>query len=653
MKQTSVDTRRIILFLVFAFGIAWAFGLWVYLTGGILNSPELLQGTGITLAVALIALGYMWAPALANILTRIITKEGWKDAGLRPQIRKGWWALVAAWFSPAILTFLGVLLYFAIFRGQFDPELGALRQMMQAVEAQAGEAIPFSLWTLVLLQLSVGLLVAPLINSFFTFGEELGWRGYLQPKLMVLGFRKALLLTGVIWGIWHWPVIAMGHNFGFDYWGAPWTGFLMMTWFTITAGTIIGWLALRGQSVWPAVIAHAATNGIAGAGLLFLRADAQVNTLLGPAPVGLIANIPWALLAVYLLWKGEPRQQDVSRETTVARQAHSLRSGQAPPGEINSAPASQAPKGAMIYAHGLGKDFGKVKAVEGLDLEIPAGEVFGLLGPNGAGKTTTIRMLSALIAPSAGEAWVAGHRVGEADDQIRRNVGILTETPGLYEQLSAERNLAFFAQMYDVQDVAKQVERYLRMLGLWGRRSEAAGTFSKGMRQKLAIARALLHEPEVLFLDEPTSSLDPESAHLVRDFISELGKEGRTIILCTHNLDEADRLCDRVAVFKTRLLAVDTPTNLRRRLFGRAVVFHLAEVNNQFTAAMRQKKYVLQAETVDNKLIVKLDDPERRNPELVRELIGLGAQIQFVGEMRQSLEDVYLQLMGSENEVRQ
>lgn len=215
-----------------------------------------------------------------------------------------------------------------------------------------------------------------------------------------------------------------------------------------------------------------------------------------------------------------------------------------------SAPPSNAAAGPMILARGLGKDFGAVRAVEGLDLEIPAGEVFGLLGPNGAGKTTTIRMLSALIAPSAGEAWVLGHRLGEADDQIRQKVGILTETPGLYEQLSAERNLEFFAQLYDVADVAGQVERYLRMLGLWGRRKEAVGTFSKGMRQKLAIARALLHQPEVLFLDEPTSGLDPEAAHLVREFISDLGEEGRTIVLCTHNLNEADRLCDRVARFQ-------------------------------------------------------------------------------------------------------
>ena len=302
----------------------------------------------------------------------------------------------------------------------------------------------------------------------------------------------------------------------------------------------------------------------------------------------------------------------------------------------------------MIATRRLTKRFGKVAAVEDLDLEIRAGEVFGLLGPNGAGKTTTIRMLCALIAPSSGEAWVAGYRLGRDDTQLRKTVGILTETPGLYEQLSAERNLSFFAQLYEVDKVDQQVQRYLTMLGLWGRRHEAVGTFSKGMRQKLAIARALLHEPLVLFLDEPTSGLDPEAALVVRDFILELSREGRTIMLCTHNLDEADRLCDRVAVFKTRLLAQDSPTNLRRKLFGRAVVFHLAQVDSAFIAALRQKSYVQGVETVDNKVVVKLDDPELRNPELVQELVALGAQIQFVGEKRQSLEDVYLQLIGDE-----
>jgi len=304
----------------------------------------------------------------------------------------------------------------------------------------------------------------------------------------------------------------------------------------------------------------------------------------------------------------------------------------------------------IIETKELSKSFGENLAVDRLSLEIPAGEVFGLLGPNGAGKTTTIRMLSALIAPTSGEAWVAGYQVGEEDYQIRKSVGILTETPGMYNQLSAERNLSFFAKLYEVEDIPGQVERYLRMLGLWERRHEAVGTFSKGMRQKLAIARALLHEPKVLYLDEPTSGLDPEASKIVREFIIDLRQEGRTIIICTHNLAEADRLCDRIAVFRSSLLALDSPTNLRQQLFGRRVVFHLVEAQEKFVQAISQYDFVKQTELIDNKLVVTLNEPDQQNPFLVKTLVEHGAEIRFVGEVRRSLEDVYLTLVNTQKE---
>ena len=299
----------------------------------------------------------------------------------------------------------------------------------------------------------------------------------------------------------------------------------------------------------------------------------------------------------------------------------------------------------MIVMERLSKRFGETQAVDELTLEVKHGEIFGFLGPNGAGKTTTIRMLGALIGPSAGTAKVAGFVLGEQDMQIRQRVGILTESPGLYDRLSAERNLQFFARLYDVPEVDVQVERYLRMLGLWDRRHEQAATFSKGMRQKLAIARALLHEPEVLFLDEPTSGLDPEMARLVREFIAELKQEGRTIFLCTHNLDEADRLCDRIAVFNTRLLAVDTPAALRRRLYDRKVVFHLRSATVEHLKLIESFEFVRSVDQTDQKLVVALEDPESQNPILVHALVQAGAEVQFVGELRRSLEDVYLQLV--------
>ena len=256
-----------------------------------------------------------------------------------------------------------------------------------------------------------------------------------------------------------------------------------------------------------------------------------------------------------------------------------------------------------------------------------------------------MRLLTALIGPTSGTASVNGFQVGKQDTEIRRSVGILTESPGMYDNLSAEFNLMTFANLYEVKDPKGQVEKYLRMLGLWERRQDEAGTFSKGMKQKLAIARALLHEPRLLFLDEPTAGLDPESARLVRDFIEELRKEGRTIFLCTHNLDEADRLCDRIGVFKTHLLVVDTPESLRNQLFGRKVVFHLKAANDDLAASLRGLPYVREAKMVENKILVTLDDPEERNPEIIRLLVGQGAEIQFVGELRHSLEDVYFQLV--------
>jgi len=302
----------------------------------------------------------------------------------------------------------------------------------------------------------------------------------------------------------------------------------------------------------------------------------------------------------------------------------------------------------MIEARDLTKKFGETVAVDRLNLQVDLGEVFGFLGPNGAGKTTTIRMLAALIKPTHGSARVAGFALGERDRLVRKNVGVLTESPGLYDALSAERNLAFFAELYEVHDVPTQVERYLRLLGLWERRQEAVGTFSKGMRQKLAIARALLHEPQVLFLDEPTSGLDPEMARMVRTFIEELKQEGRTIFLSTHNLHEADRLCDRIAIINTHLLAVDTPANMRRRLYGRQVVFHLRQEADAYLGVLQGLAGVDRIQALDNKLLVGVEDPEEHNPELVRALVEAGAQVQFVGELRHTLEDVYLRLMGQQ-----
>ncbi|MCJ7693804.1 MAG: ABC transporter ATP-binding protein, partial [Anaerolineaceae bacterium] len=306
----------------------------------------------------------------------------------------------------------------------------------------------------------------------------------------------------------------------------------------------------------------------------------------------------------------------------------------------------------MIITEGLTKIFkiGKkqkqeIIAVEELTLEVKEGEVFGFLGPNGAGKTTTVRMLTSLISPTRGKAFVNGLELGKDNTAIRRSVGILTESPGMYERLSAEKNLIIYAKLYDVEDPMAQVNKFLKMLGLFDRRKDPVGSFSKGMRQKLAIARALLHDPKVLFLDEPTSGLDPESAKMVRDFIEVLKERGRTIFMCTHNLDEADRLCDRIGIFKQHLITVNTPAALREQLYGRKVVIHLRELDPKWTEMVRTFPDVKSVEEKDRKLLVTLDEPERDNPEIIRRLVSAGADILFVGELRHSLEQIYLETL--------
>lgn len=301
-----------------------------------------------------------------------------------------------------------------------------------------------------------------------------------------------------------------------------------------------------------------------------------------------------------------------------------------------------------IEIHELTREFSGRTAVESLTLQIPAGSVFGFLGPNGAGKTTTVRMLTALIAPTRGTAMVAGHRLGSEDEQIRRSVGILTETPGMYDRLSAYQNLVFFARLYDVpaQQARQQAERYLRMLGLWERRDDIVGGFSKGMRQKLAIARSLLHEPKIIFLDEPTSGLDPEASRIVRDFIKELRAEGRTIFLTTHNLPEADELCDLISVFRTRLLRLDTPANLRAALFGSGTLIQLAGTAEPWRAHVAALPFVQHVAANDHTLTIQLDQPDTYNPAIINTLVAAGASIRYVEPLQHSLEDVYLELIG-------
>jgi ABC-2 type transport system ATP-binding protein len=303
----------------------------------------------------------------------------------------------------------------------------------------------------------------------------------------------------------------------------------------------------------------------------------------------------------------------------------------------------------MIAASSLSRSFGSFTAVDDLTLTIERGEIFGFLGPNGAGKTTTMRMLTGLISPTKGSA-----KVDELDVSTLRNipmihrvVGVLPEVPGLYENLSAYRNLDFYGKLYGLRDpkLHDRIMSLMQTFELWDRKEDAVQTFSKGMKQKIAIIRCLLHDPEYLFLDEPVSGLDPEASKTVRDFILELKKNGKTVILSTHNLDDADRLCDRVAVIRKNLLALDTPHNLRTRMFKRTVVFHLKETDDAVLQKLKTLPFILSAERSGNKLVLDLDDPEDNNPEILELLVKAGYKVQFVGEVRHSLEEVYLKLV--------
>jgi len=304
----------------------------------------------------------------------------------------------------------------------------------------------------------------------------------------------------------------------------------------------------------------------------------------------------------------------------------------------------------MIEAIGLGKRFRSLTAVHDLGFTVGDGEIFGLLGPNGAGKTTTVRMLSGLIAPSEGSARINGHELGTGSQRIRAMTGILTEAPGLHDKLTARQNLAYYGRLYGLRgaELRRAVDRYLGVVGLPDVGDRRVGGFSKGMRQKVAIARALLHEPEVIYLDEPTSGLDPSAAKLVRDFVATLRDAGRSIVVCTHNLDEAERLCDRIGIMRGTLLQVDTPSRLRRRNGKAAVRVELvgARRPESFLDLMAGLPFVEAARVDGGALLVEVRDPRGDNPELVRVLVEAGARIVQLLEEAVTLEQVYLDLVG-------
>ncbi len=300
-----------------------------------------------------------------------------------------------------------------------------------------------------------------------------------------------------------------------------------------------------------------------------------------------------------------------------------------------------------LSVQNLSKHFGDRIAYEDVSFEVSRGEVFGFLGPNGAGKTTTVRTLGTLIAPTSGSATVAGLPLtAENGVLIRQRIAIMPEAPGLYLRLSVWDNLACCAELYSVSDPSDRINFVLRAVDIADRAGDPCGSLSKGLRQRVALARALLGDPEVLFLDEPTSGLDPAAAKDVHELIDELRKRGVTVFLTTHRLEEAERLCDRVAILNTKLRTIGRPDELRDQLFKRALVVKtvlpLVDPASVFGSVEGQISWRVDGQST---YIIDVSDTTHVAPEVVRALVAANADVLSIGELRHSLEDVYLELV--------
>ena len=299
----------------------------------------------------------------------------------------------------------------------------------------------------------------------------------------------------------------------------------------------------------------------------------------------------------------------------------------------------------MLSASHLTRHFGERVAVEQLSFDLRPGEIFALLGPNGAGKTTTLRMLAGLIAPTSGEVRIAGETLTRRNaPRLRNRIGLLTEAPGLWDRLSVRRNLQVYARFYDIPDPERAVDEALDLFDMRERSRDPAAQLSKGLKQRVALARTLLHRPDAVLLDEPTSGLDPESARDVRDLVLRLRGERRTVVLSTHNLDEVDRVADRVAVIRSRLVALDTPAALRARVFGARVRVVLDGSAPDFSAGLAAAGFRDVRQIADG-VSIAVDDPRAAAPDIVAWLVNRGARIVSVAAEQPPLEDVYLRLL--------
>jgi ABC-2 type transport system ATP-binding protein len=318
-------------------------------------------------------------------------------------------------------------------------------------------------------------------------------------------------------------------------------------------------------------------------------------------------------------------------------------------GQFADANDDVAPSDSVIIVKGLTKQFGQRVAFEDVTFSVRRGEVFGFLGPNGAGKTSTVRTLSTLVAPTAGTAQVAGIPLdGKHDIDIRQRIAVMTEVPGLYLRLSVTENLVFFAGLYGYRDAQGRIDRALESVNLSSRANDLCGSLSKGLRQRVGLARALLNDPEILFLDEPTAGLDPVASLEVHDLINALRVKGVTVFLTTHRLDEAEKLCDRVAILNTTLRTVGRIDDLRQRMFHKSILVStitpLAEPDRVFGALDCVSSWSLDDA---GEYVLVVNDVRAAAPQIARALVGAGADVLSIVEGHHSLEEVYLELVGT------
>lgn len=306
-----------------------------------------------------------------------------------------------------------------------------------------------------------------------------------------------------------------------------------------------------------------------------------------------------------------------------------------------------------INTEKLSRDFGQIKALEDLSIQVPAGSVFGFLGPNGAGKTTTIRLLLGLLEATRGTAQVLGHDIQNEADHIRIQCGALLEHNGIYERLSAENNLEFYGRVWriPIQERQARIKELLSNLGLWDRRKEPVGKWSRGMKQKLAMARALFHRPKLLFLDEPTAGLDPAAAARLRDDLEKLVQfEGVTVFLNTHNLTEAERLCQKIGIVRRgELVGIGSPSDLRARAGKPQLIITGRDFSSQVISDLQSQPEILSVEHYNNRLTIQLEEAVETAP-LVTKLVSSGAQVEEVTKSQSSLEEVFLTLIKEDEE---